>query len=312
MIKKLLCLILINTWVFSKQTTYKILNQKQIVINYKSVNIMKKEKSEERKGMYKTGTKNVLKGLLKLEKENYLKTNNSKYIQIQKNEKITIIKTKKTKRIKVLSKKNFKAYYIKKYKVYAIKYKNKSMDFFSTKELIKFAKKSVNKLETISPIKKITRISSSFGNRIHPITRKNIFHNGIDLVAPIHTKIMAIADGIIIKYKREHRVNGNYIIIKHKNNIKSYYLHMSYLNKQKRKWSKVKKGEYIGKLGNSGRSTGPHLHLGIKKQDKWINPWGYIYKTTKLKSNNKKYKNNYKLKSNILKQIKILKREKII
>jgi len=115
------------------------------------------------------------------------------------------------------------------------------------------------------------RISSKFGLRFHPILHKWRMHDGIDFVNKIGTPIHSVADGKII-YKGWIRGYGRAVKIKHKNGYITLYAH---LHKWPRgiyvgKW--IKQGTVIGYLGNSGLSTGPHLHFGVMKNGKWINP----------------------------------------
>jgi murein DD-endopeptidase MepM/ murein hydrolase activator NlpD len=115
------------------------------------------------------------------------------------------------------------------------------------------------------------RISSKFGMRFHPILHKWRMHDGVDFVNKIGTPIHAVADGKII-YKGWIRGYGRSVKIKHKNGYMTLYAHLHgwprgiYVGK----W--VKQGTVIGYLGNSGLSTGPHLHFGVMHNGKWINP----------------------------------------
>ena len=115
------------------------------------------------------------------------------------------------------------------------------------------------------------RISSRFGIRFHPILHKWRMHDGIDFVNKIGTPIHAVADGQII-YKGWIKGYGKSIKIKHKNGYITLYAHLYgwprgiYVGK----W--VKQGTIIGYLGNSGLSTGPHLHFGVMHYGRWINP----------------------------------------
>jgi murein DD-endopeptidase MepM/ murein hydrolase activator NlpD len=132
-------------------------------------------------------------------------------------------------------------------------------------------------LQTIpngSPLKN-TSISANFGYRIHPISHKKHFHNGIDLRAKRKTKIYATADGII-KYTRVqiHGGFGTMITITHNYGFDTLYAH---LNKVLVKVGDVvKKGDLIALSGNTGYSTGPHLHYEIHYANKVVNPKDYI------------------------------------
>ncbi|MCU4156085.1 peptidoglycan DD-metalloendopeptidase family protein [Carboxylicivirga sp. A043] len=130
-----------------------------------------------------------------------------------------------------------------------------------------------------SPIKKdqLTKISSGFGMRKHPITKKMKQHNGVDYVAPFNTNILAIGDGTVRTVKLdfvEGKGYGRYVIIDHEDGYSSLY---SQLNAYKvKEGQKVKEGDIIGLLGSSGISTGPHLHLEIKKDGQFIDPESVI------------------------------------
>ncbi|WP_430814751.1 peptidoglycan DD-metalloendopeptidase family protein [Carboxylicivirga sp. RSCT41] len=132
-----------------------------------------------------------------------------------------------------------------------------------------------------SPIKKeeLTKISSGYGMRKHPITKEMKKHNGVDYVAPLNTNVLAIGDGVIRKVNNdfiEGKGYGRFIIIDHKNGYSSLY---SQLNEYKvKEGQKVKAGDVIGLLGSSGMSTGPHLHLEIKKDGQFIDPESVIEK----------------------------------
>ena len=118
---------------------------------------------------------------------------------------------------------------------------------------------------------KYKRISSYFGMRFHPILHKWRMHDGIDYVNKIGTPIHSVADGRVI-YKGWIKGYGRAIKIKHKNGYITLYAHLHgwprgiYIGK----W--VKQGQIIGYLGNSGLSTGPHLHFGVMRYGRWINP----------------------------------------
>ncbi len=115
------------------------------------------------------------------------------------------------------------------------------------------------------------RISSGFGTRIHPILGYQIHHDGIDFPAPTGTPIPAAADGVIVRLGRNGGY-GKYIKIKHNNTYSTAYGHMNAYNKELRVGSYVKRGETIGYVGSTGRSTGPHLHFEVIKNNKQVNP----------------------------------------
>ena len=125
------------------------------------------------------------------------------------------------------------------------------------------------------------RISSPFGMRFHPILHIMRMHDGIDYVNKVGTPIKAVADGKII-YRGWIRGYGNCIEIRHKYGYMTLYGHMKGFNRHIRNGQYVAQGTVIGYLGNTGLSTGPHLHFGVMHNGKWINPIR-IKKSAKIK-----------------------------
>jgi len=126
------------------------------------------------------------------------------------------------------------------------------------------------------------RISSPFTyKRYHPILKKYRAHLGIDYAAPTGRKIYAAASGKIIHRGRKGGY-GKTIIIKHKNGYKTLYAHQYKFAKGLRVGSWVKQGKLIGYVGSTGRSTGPHLHFGLYKNGRAVNP-NKIIRVTKKK-----------------------------
>lgn len=105
------------------------------------------------------------------------------------------------------------------------------------------------------------KITSKFGIRIDPKTgKKNAFHNGIDLAVPLNTPIKCPFPGIVISVTSGGD-GGNQVIIKHDNGYSTGYAHQNKV--LVKKGDKVKQGAVIGLSGNTGKSTGPHLHLTL-------------------------------------------------
>ena len=121
------------------------------------------------------------------------------------------------------------------------------------------------------PLGSSARISSPFGMRIHPILGYQIQHKGIDFAAPMGTPIPAGASGIIQKIGRNGGY-GKYILIKHNDTYSTAYGHLNAFADGLRVGSQVKKGEIIGYVGSTGRSTGPHLHYEVVKNKRPVNP----------------------------------------
>lgn len=130
--------------------------------------------------------------------------------------------------------------------------------------------KSVRKTLMVTPIDG-ARISSRYGMRRHPIQGYNRMHRGLDFAAPSGTPIMAAGDGIV-EYAGRNGGYGNYIRIRHPNDYKTIYGHMSKYARGIRKGARVKQGDTIGYVGSTGLSTGPHLHYEVQYRRKAVNP----------------------------------------
>jgi murein DD-endopeptidase MepM/ murein hydrolase activator NlpD len=145
------------------------------------------------------------------------------------------------------------------------------------------------------------RISSKFTlKRWHPILKKYRAHLGVDYAAPVGRYIRAAADGKVI-FKGRRGGYGKTIMIRHKNGYKTLYAHMNGYARNIRVGSWVKQGRHIGYVGSTGRSTGPHLHFGLYKNDRAINP----LKILKVVKNRLKGKDLRQYK----KSVKLLKEE---
>jgi murein DD-endopeptidase MepM/ murein hydrolase activator NlpD len=132
-------------------------------------------------------------------------------------------------------------------------------------------------IPAIQPIanKDLKRIASGYGYRIHPIYKTRKLHTGMDFTAPQGTPIYATGDGTIEKVRRSKRGYGNHIIIDHGFGYQTLYAHMtkSIVNRRQ----KVKRGEIIGYVGNTGTSVAPHLHYEVIRNKRKINPVNYYY-----------------------------------
>ncbi len=113
------------------------------------------------------------------------------------------------------------------------------------------------------------RISSKFGPRNHPLTKKPSFHTGFDISASTGTPVKAVYSGTVI-FAQYMSAWGNYIMVDHGSGYVSAYAHNSKI--LVKKGEKVKTGQVIAKAGSTGWSTGPHLHFGIKENGKWVDP----------------------------------------
>jgi murein DD-endopeptidase MepM/ murein hydrolase activator NlpD len=118
------------------------------------------------------------------------------------------------------------------------------------------------------------RLSSGYGFRKHPMGGGRFFHHGIDIAAPRGRSVMASQGGRVISAGW----NGNYgkiILLKHRKGYSTAYAHLSKILVKKGEY--VTKGQVIGRLGNTGRSTGPHLHFEIRKNRRSQNPLKFLY-----------------------------------
>ena len=114
------------------------------------------------------------------------------------------------------------------------------------------------------------RITSSYGSRVHPITGRVTVHYGVDYGAPTGTVVHAVAEGEVTVSGFDN-LSGNKIAIRHRDGTSSWYMHLS--ARGVGVGAKVSPGQAIGRVGSTGRSTGPHLHYGFKNaQGAWINP----------------------------------------
>lgn len=129
---------------------------------------------------------------------------------------------------------------------------------------------------SIVPIraKDLTKISSQYGTRINPVTKKKGLHTGIDYKAPLGTEILASGSGTVIKVSDKKKGFGKMIIVKHCNTYETLYAHMNAF--AVKEGDKVKAGQVIGYVGSTGMSVGSHLHFEVRKNGKPVNPNPYL------------------------------------
>ena len=149
------------------------------------------------------------------------------------------------------------------------------------------------------------RLSSNFGMRKHPISGYNKMHKGVDFAAPKGTPIYAGGNGVI-EFAGNNGGYGKYIRIRHNNEYKTAYAHLSGFKKGISRGARVNQGEIIGYVGSTGNSTGPHLHYEILFNNKHINPLklklpsGKILKGKELENFKRTYKRIYADHLNLL------------
>lgn len=147
-------------------------------------------------------------------------------------------------------------------------------------EVISMAKRKeemIASMPAIQPIsnKDLKRVASPFGVRMHPFYKVLKMHTGMDFTAPTGTEIYATGDGVIADVIHSSRGYGNTIIINHGFSYKTLYAHLSKIIV--RPGQKVKRGEVIGLVGNTGMSMAPHLHYEVRKNDEPINPINFYF-----------------------------------
>lgn len=147
-------------------------------------------------------------------------------------------------------------------------------------ELILLAKEKENMLRSIPAIipissKDLTRIASGYGLRIHPYYKISKFHAGMDFTAPLGSEIYASGDGTVQSVMSSKRGMGNYIIINHGFGYTSVYAHLDSFNVKA--GQKVRRGDVIGFVGNTGMSVAPHLHYEIKLNGGNVDPVNYFF-----------------------------------
>ncbi len=145
-------------------------------------------------------------------------------------------------------------------------------------DLAKEKEKMWASIPAIQPVsnEKLTRLASGFGWRLHPIYKVYKMHTGIDLTAPTGTPIYATGDGIIKKADAKLSSGyGNQVEIDHGFGYVTKYAHMSKFSVKQ--GQKVKRGEIIGFVGSTGRSTAPHLHYEVIYKGKKVNPVHYFF-----------------------------------
>lgn len=147
-------------------------------------------------------------------------------------------------------------------------------------DLVKMAinkEKMLASIPAIQPIanKDLERTASGWGYRIHPIYKIKKFHYGIDFTAPTGSDIYVTGDGIVEKIESSQRGYGNSITIDHGFGIKTLYGHLNAF--KVKQGQKVKRGDVIGFVGNTGLSTAPHLHYEVVRSGEKVNPINYFF-----------------------------------
>ncbi|NOU96503.1 peptidoglycan DD-metalloendopeptidase family protein [Paenibacillus sp. LMG 31456] len=116
-------------------------------------------------------------------------------------------------------------------------------------------------------------ITSGFGLRQDPFTFRPTYHSGYDISAPLNSKVKVTADGVV-QSTGSDSLHGNNIVVSHSDGLRTWYMHLNKINVDK--GEKVEKGQVIGLVGSTGRSTGNHLHYEVLKNGVSIDPKPYL------------------------------------
>ena len=156
-----------------------------------------------------------------------------------------------------------------------VTYQNQSYDeiegFIRNKEILLAATPAIQPVNN----KDLNRIASGYGYRIDPVYKTVKMHAGLDFAAPQGTPIYATANGTVKLAGNTGNGYGNHVIINHGYGYESLYGHMYRV--KTRPGQKVKRGEIIGYVGSTGKSTGPHLHYEVHKNGKRLDPVYFFY-----------------------------------
>ncbi len=144
-------------------------------------------------------------------------------------------------------------------------------------ELAKNKEKMLASLPAIQPVrnKDLRRIGSYFGYRTDPFYKIQKFHEGLDFSAPVGTEVYATGDGVVVAVERSRIGYGNHVLIDHGYSYQTLYAHLS--NFEVRRGEKVKRGQVIGYIGNTGKSTSPHLHYEVHRNGRPIDPIHFLF-----------------------------------
>jgi len=132
-------------------------------------------------------------------------------------------------------------------------------------------KPSINPLSPADP----HWMTSTYGYRTDPFTRRKAAHHGIDLAGPFGLEIHCTGDGVVIVAHTNRHGYGKEVLVDHGFGYTTRYAHLQEINVKP--GQKIKRGQVIGTMGNSGRSTGPHLHYEVRKNNRPVNPLYFFY-----------------------------------
>jgi murein DD-endopeptidase MepM/ murein hydrolase activator NlpD len=152
-----------------------------------------------------------------------------------------------------------------------------SASFNSVENMVKNKEALLAATPAIQPVsnKDLNRLASGFGYRIDPVYKTTKFHAGLDFAAPQGSPVYATADGVVQLSGNTGNGYGNHVVINHGFSYETLYGHL--VRVKVRSGQRVRRGEVIGWVGSTGKSTGPHLHYEVHKNGRDINPIYFFY-----------------------------------
>jgi len=152
-----------------------------------------------------------------------------------------------------------------------------SKSFDEVYEMARNKEKMLSCIPAIQPVNNtdLKRLSSYYGYRIDPIYKIKKFHAGVDFSAPQGTPIYSSGAGTVVKTNRSRRGYGNTVTIDHGFGYTTFYAHIKEI--KVKRGEEVVRGQVIGTIGNTGKSTAPHLHYEVRKNNRTMNPIYYFF-----------------------------------
>lgn len=152
-----------------------------------------------------------------------------------------------------------------------------SKSYAEIDEMVRNKEKLLASIPAIRPVssKDLSSIASGFGSRIDPVYKVSKFHKGLDFAAPQGTPVYATADGRIKTSTHEEGGYGNHVVINHGYSYETLYGHMVRIKVHE--GQSIKRGEVIGWVGSTGKSTGPHCHYEVHKNGNAVDPVYFFY-----------------------------------
>jgi len=144
-------------------------------------------------------------------------------------------------------------------------------------KMVASKEKMLASIPAIQPVsnKTLDHVASGFGYRIDPIYKTPKMHSGLDFASPTGTPIYATADGVVSESSFDDGGYGNHVIVNHGYGYETLYGHMVRI--KARRGERVKRGQVLGWVGSTGKSTGPHLHYEVIRNRQKINPVHYFF-----------------------------------